>query len=72
VDKAEDFREKARRRPVKTLINRRIIRKIFGSKYVKDLQIPCFINDYNQYIGGVDLANQFREVYETHRPTFRN
>jgi hypothetical protein len=72
VDKAEDFREKARRRPAKTLTNRRIVRKIFGSEYVKDLQIPCFIDDYNQYIGGVDLANQFREVYETHRPTFRN
>jgi hypothetical protein len=45
---------------------------VFESNYVKDLQIPCFINDYNQYIGGVDLANQFREVYETHKPTFRN
>jgi hypothetical protein len=22
-------------------------------------------------MGGVDLANQFREAYETHRPTFR-
>jgi len=22
-------------------------------------------------MGGVDLANQFRESYETHRPTFR-
>jgi hypothetical protein len=72
VDKAEDFREKARRRPAKTLTNRRIVRKIFRSDYVKDLQIPCFIDDYNQYMGGVDLANQFREVYETHKPTFRN
>ena len=23
-------------------------------------------------MGGVDLANQFREAYETHRPTLRN
>lgn len=72
VDKAEDFREKARRRPAKTSTNGRIVRKVFGSDYVKDLQIPCFIDDYNQYMGGVDLANQFREVYETHKPTFRN
>jgi hypothetical protein len=71
VDKADDFREKARRRPAKTPTNGRIVRKVFGSDYIKDLQIPCFINDYNQYIGGIDLANQFREVYETYKPTSR-
>jgi len=71
VDKAEDFREKARRRPAKTSTNGRIVRKVFGDDYIKDLQIPCFIDDYNQYMGGVDLANQFREAYETHKPTLR-
>ena len=71
VDKAEDFREKARKRPAKTSTNGRIVRRVFGNDYVKDLQIPCFIDDYNQYIGGIDLANQFRESYETHKPTFR-
>jgi len=71
VDKAEDFREKARRRPAKTSINKRIIRKVFKDDYIKDLQIPCFINDYNQYIRGVDLVNQFREAYKTHKPTLR-
>ena len=72
VDKAEDFREKARNCPVKTLINGRIVRKVFGSEHMKNLQIPCLIDDYNHYMGGVDLANQFREAYETHKPTFRN
>jgi hypothetical protein len=48
---------KERRRPVKTSINRRIIREVFGEMLIKELQIPSFINDYNQYIGGVDLAN---------------
>ena len=57
VDKAEDFREKARRRPVKTSTNGRIVQKVFGSDYIKDLQIPCFIDDYNQYIGAIDLTN---------------
>jgi hypothetical protein len=71
VDKAEDFREKARRRPAKTSTIRRIVQKVFGSDHIKDLQIPCFIDDYNQYIGGIDLANQFRESYETHKPTLR-
>ena len=37
VDKVEDFREKARRRPAKTSTNGRIVRKVFGSDYVKDL-----------------------------------
>jgi hypothetical protein len=37
VDKAEDFREKARRRPVKTSINGRIVRKVFEDDYIKDL-----------------------------------
>jgi hypothetical protein len=71
VDKAEDFRERVRKRPAKTSTNRRIIRQVFGSDHTKGLRIPCFIDDYNHYIGGVDLANQFREAYETHKPIFR-
>jgi hypothetical protein len=47
VDKADDFRERVRKRPVKTLINERIIYKVFRDRYIKDLLIPCFINDYN-------------------------
>jgi hypothetical protein len=72
VNKAEDFREKQRRRPAKTSTNRRIVRKVFGDDYIKELQIPCFIDDYNQYMGGVDLANQYRESYKTHRASLRN
>ena len=72
MDKADDFRERVRKRPAKTSINGRIIRKVFGDEYTKDLLIPRFINNYNQYMGGVNLANQFREAYETHKPTLRN
>jgi hypothetical protein len=71
VDKAKDFREKVRKRPAKTSTNGRIVQRVFGSDYAKELSIPCFIDDYNHHIGGVDLANQFRESYETHRPTCR-
>ena len=71
VDKAEDFREKIRRRPAKTSTNGRIVRQAFGDKHAKEMQIPCFIDDYNHYMGGVDLANQYREPYETHRTTYR-
>jgi hypothetical protein len=72
VDKADDFREKVRRRPAKTSTNGRIVRRVFGGDYTKELRIPCFIDDYNHHMGGVDLANQFRESYETHKPTLRN
>jgi hypothetical protein len=71
VDRTEDFREKVRRRPAKTSTNGRIVRHIFANESTKSLSIPCFIDDYNQYMGGVDLANQFREEYETHRSTLR-
>jgi hypothetical protein len=72
VNKAEDFCEKQRRSPVKTLTNRRIIRKVFKEEPIKELLILCFIDDYNYYIRGVDLANQFRELYKTHKATLRN
>jgi hypothetical protein len=66
---AKDFREKVRRRPAKTSTNKRIVRQVFGDALTKELCIPRFIDDYNQYIGGVDLANQFRELYKTHKIT---
>ena len=72
VDQVDDFRAKVRKRPAKTSTNGRIVRQIFGDKHTKELHIPRFIDDYNQYMGGVDLANQFREAYETHRATQRN
>jgi hypothetical protein len=57
MDQAEDFREKVRKRPAKTSTNSRIVRRVFGDNHKKELQIPCFIDDYNHYMGGVDLAN---------------
>jgi hypothetical protein len=47
VNKAEDFREKERKRPAKTSTNGRIVRRVFGEEYIKELLIPCFIDDYN-------------------------
>jgi hypothetical protein len=57
VDKAEDMVERKRRRPAKTSINGRIVREVFGTDLVKELRISCFIDDYNQNMGGIDLAN---------------
>jgi hypothetical protein len=72
VNTVNDFREKVRKRPARTLTNGRIVRQVFGDEPTKELRIPCFIDDYNQYMGGVDLANQFREAYKTHQITQRN
>jgi hypothetical protein len=57
VDKVEDWVERKRKRPAKTSTNGRIMQEVFGTDPVKELRIPCFINDYNQNIGGIDLAN---------------
>jgi hypothetical protein len=46
------------------------MKEVFGDSFVKELEIPRFIDDYNHYMGGVDIANQLRASYETHRPTF--
>ncbi len=72
VNQTDDFLEKLRRRPAKSSTNGRIVRQVFKDEHTKELRIPRFINDYNHHIGGVDLANQFRESYETHRATQRN
>ena len=72
VNRAEDFREKQRQHPAKTLTNRRIVKKVFGDNSIKELQITYFIDDYNHYIGDIDLANQYQEGYETYRTILRN
>jgi hypothetical protein len=41
VYKMEDFQAKEQRWPAKTLINKRIIKKVFKDKYIKELRIPC-------------------------------
>jgi hypothetical protein len=72
VHNTDDFRERIRKRPAKTSTNARIVRAVFNQESTKELPIPCFIDDYNHYMGGIDLANQFREAYEVHRTTQRN
>jgi hypothetical protein len=57
IDKAEDFRTKERRRPAKTSINGRIVQEVFSNLLIKELKIPYFINNYNQNMRGIDLAN---------------
>jgi hypothetical protein len=71
VGKAKDWTKCVRKRPPKTSTNGALVYKAFGGQAKKELLIPSFINDYNHFMGGVDLANQFREAYELHRTTLR-
>jgi hypothetical protein len=58
---------RSRRRPQSTSTNGSTVRKIFGDQARKDLPIPVFIDDYNHYMGGVDIADQLRSYYSTQR-----
>jgi hypothetical protein len=54
---ADSFVSCQRKRLGKTSTNAVIARRPFGENVTKELEIPIFINDYNHYMNGVDLAN---------------
>ena len=61
-----------RRRPAKTATNSRTSRAVFGEEAVKLLSIPEFIDSYNHFINGVDVADQLRSYYTTQRAHVKN
>jgi hypothetical protein len=63
---------RSRRRPQLTSTNGPLVRKVFGNESRKNLPIPVFIDDYNHFMGGVDIADQFRAYYSTQRISFRS
>ena len=63
VSNNRDTVTRLRRRPIKIAINARTLRALFLGKNVKELNIPEFINLYNYFINGVDVANQLRLYY---------
>ena len=44
--------------------------KVFGNNPRKELDIPDFINKYNLFIYGVNIADQLKSYYNTKR-TYR-
>lgn len=61
-----------RRRPPKSATNARTSRQPFGESTVKKLLIPQFIDHYNHFMNGVDVADQLRSYYTTQRTHVKN
>ena len=59
--------KRMRRRPAKTSTNAKTSRAVFGDMAVKELAIPDFIDLYNHFMNGVDVADQLRCYYNTQR-----
>ena len=59
--------QRLRKRPAKTSTNARTSRAPFGDLTVKKLDIPDFIDLYNHFMNGVDVADQLRCYYDTQR-----
>lgn len=68
----DDYKkERMCRRPRLTSTNGPRVRKVFGNSATKTLPIPTIVDDYNHYMGGVDIADQLRSVYSSHMPSIR-
>ena len=61
-----------RRRPAATATNARTSRAIFGDDVTKWVEIPGFINAYNHYMNGVDVADQLWSYYNTQKTHRKN
>jgi hypothetical protein len=57
VHTAKDWVTRVRKRPAKKSTNSAIVKKVFKDLGQKELYIPSFINNYNHFIRGVDVAN---------------
>ena len=55
--------KRTRKRPRKTQNNRMHVDKIWGENGVVEIYIPTLIDDYNYWMGGVDVADQRISYY---------
>jgi len=72
IHSATDVIDHLRKRPEKRSTNAGIVLKVFGDSPKKKLAIPVFIDDYSHHMNGVDVANQKRSSYSTHKTTHCN
>jgi hypothetical protein len=59
--------QKLRKRPSLTSTNAHIIRPVFRDLFVKALEIPRAIDQYNCHMNGVNRSNQLRKNLTIHR-----
>ena len=64
--------ERNRRRPRITNVNKARVQDTWGTSPRKIVAIPKIIDDYNHYMGGVDIADQRRGYYNTQIMTRQN
>ena len=55
--------KRRQKRPRVTLLNKRHVNTIWGTEGVADIFIPTLIDDYNHWMGGVDLSDQRISYY---------
>ena len=72
VHKAGQIIERCRRRPRKTLKNKAHVDRIWGQQGKVDIWIPKLIDDYNHWMGGVDLCDQHISYYHPNIRCRRN
>lgn len=63
--------KRIQRQSRETSTNAAKVRAIFGNSSKKSLPIPIVIDDYNHFMGGVDIADQLRGYYGTQLPVRR-
>jgi hypothetical protein len=68
VHTGEESIERVRRKPRPTSVNWRHLELVWGANPVREIRIPCMIDDYNHWMGGVDKADQLIAYY---RPNLR-
>lgn len=59
---------KVRKKPRENAVNKQNIKMVWGDEWKAKVNIPTVINDYNQWMNGVDIADQLIAYY---RPKLR-
>ena len=63
VNNSRDTISRLQRRPIKIATNTRTLRALFKESYVKQLNIPEFIDLYNYFINNINIIDQLRSYY---------
>ena len=68
----DDRKNRYSRGPWKTSHNQTTVQSVWGSEAHKNLSVPALTADYNDKMGGVDIADQRRTYYATQPRVARN